>query len=267
VRPAALFLLTFACQAQTVKIGVFSLFHSTVLQLAATPHQALRIEIGGTASRLVWPATVRIGMNSGPLRITEPCDFVLSVPGRIERRFHGTLSIQHADAELIAVIEMDRETAVASIVAAESPPGAPLEALKVQAVVARSFLIAAGRRHETYDFCDTTHCQFLREPPQSSTLAARATRETRGLGLTYEGKVIEALYSANCGGGTRTLADARLKSEGYPYFAVPCPAEGEPSGHRIGLCQNGAAIMAGKGIDFRDILMHYFPAAVITSSN
>ena len=47
---------------------------------------------------------------------------------------------------LTAIVEMDREQAVASIVAAESPPGAPMEAQKAQAVVARSFLAAAHGR-------------------------------------------------------------------------------------------------------------------------
>ena len=76
------------------------------------------------------------------------------------------------------MVTMDLETAVASVVAAESPPGAGLESLKAQAVVARSFLVAAHGRHARSDFCDTTHCQFLREPPAEGSLAERAARNT-----------------------------------------------------------------------------------------
>ena len=87
---------------------------------------------------------------------------MLSVPGRIERRFRGTLEVASRGGALEAVVSLDIETAVASVVAAESPPGAPLEALKAQAVVARSYYLATRGRHAGFDFCDTTHCQFLR---------------------------------------------------------------------------------------------------------
>src|SRR6266571_2973368 len=62
---------------------------------------------------------------------------------------------------------MDRETATASVVAAENTPDTPLEALKAQAVAARSYFVAGRGRHHDFDFCDTTHCQFLREPPSA----------------------------------------------------------------------------------------------------
>jgi peptidoglycan hydrolase-like amidase len=44
-------------------------------------------------------------------------------------------------------------------------PGAPFEALKAQAVVTRSSYVSARNRHPLFDFCDTTHCQFLRQAP------------------------------------------------------------------------------------------------------
>jgi peptidoglycan hydrolase-like amidase len=51
---------------------------------------------------------------------------------------------------------MDLEVAVASAVAAETLPGTPLEALKAQANVTRSYDLA-GRRHAGFDLCDTKH--------------------------------------------------------------------------------------------------------------
>ena len=187
----------------------------------------------------------------------------LSVPGRIERRFRGSLEIVRDGDEVMPVVTMDIETAVASIVAAESPPGAGLESLKAQAVVARSFLLAAHGRHVHSDFCDTTHCQFLRAPPPVGSPAERAARLTAGIVLVYQGRVIEALYSADCGGVTRAFEGGP-----YPFFGVRCPVEsGAASGHRIGLCQRGGAEMARQGATWMDILHHYFPAADILGSN
>jgi len=117
---------------------------------------------------------------------------------------------------------MDLETAVASAVAAESGSDAPPEALKAQAVVARSYYVAGRGRHRDFDFCDLTHCQFLREPPPQDSPSARATRETRGIVLTFEEKPFAAMFSRSCGGHTRTPVEVGLPGSAYPYFSVFC---------------------------------------------
>jgi stage II sporulation protein D len=155
-------------------------------------------------------------------RMGRATDFLLSVPGKVTRRFRGRLAVECQIDELVAVVEMDLETAVASAVAAESVPGAPLEALKAQAVATRSYYLASRSRHGQIDFCDTTHCQFLREAPSPHSLAAQATTATHGLVLLYEGTPIPALFTGSCGGRTRTLAEIGLAPALYPYFSVPC---------------------------------------------
>jgi stage II sporulation protein D len=109
-------------------------------------------------------------------------------------------------------------------VAAESLPGAPPEALKAQAIAARSFYLASPARHRDFQFCDTTHCQFLRRAARADAGAATmAAAGTRGLVLLHAGAVLAALYSASCGGRTRTLAEAGMATEGYPYYSIECP--------------------------------------------
>jgi peptidoglycan hydrolase-like amidase len=282
--------------AATVRIGVFGLFHPVELDVKPVVGQVLVIDsdIGskrdsnGRKQILEGSASARL---QSPARVTGrdggEAAFMLSVPGldghpRIQREFHGRLEVLQRDGHLEAIVEMNLETAVASIVAAEGSEAVPFEARKAQAVVARSFLAAGGARHLDFDFCDTTHCQFLREPPTTKSAAYRGTAETRGQVLTYEGRAIAALYSADCGGHTRTLAEAGW-SDGkpaeagdlraytpfaYPYFSVECPVSGaisghRVSGHRVGMCQVGAAEMARRGSTFQEILRHYFPATVI----
>ena len=70
-------------------------------------------------------------------RENEPVEFVLAVPEKITRRYRGTLAIKPSSGTLLAIVTMDRETAVASAVGAESTADTPLEALKAQAVAAR----------------------------------------------------------------------------------------------------------------------------------
>ncbi|MGH9602320.1 MAG: SpoIID/LytB domain-containing protein, partial [Terriglobales bacterium] len=134
----------------------------------------------------------------------------------------GALEVTVISQALQPVVIMDLETAVASAVAAESPPDAPIETLKAQAVAARSYFIAVRGRHTGFDFCDTTHCQYLREAPSRDNPAALAAAATRGLVLEHRDQVVPAYYSASCGGRTRTLAELGLPAADYPYYAVEC---------------------------------------------
>jgi peptidoglycan hydrolase-like amidase len=244
----------------TLRIAVFVLFHPTQLEVRPAVGNVLAIESEGQTRVLEPGSSARFDLSAPALtRVTgragRETDFVLSVPGKIERRFHGVLEVRRKQDELQSVVTMDREIAVASAVAAESPPGEALEGQKAQAVVSRSFYAAARGRHTGFDYCDTTHCQFLRQPPGAGELAFEAAAATRNLVLAYRGAVFPALYSANCGGHT----DALGQTGGYTYFAVECPMRGEREGHGIGLCQRGAAKMAAQGANFRTILEHYYP--------
>jgi peptidoglycan hydrolase-like amidase len=261
------------------------LFRPSEVVVRPVPGQALMVEAGAARMVLEGGQTLRLRAVGNVVELAGASapsvhaaprgggEFVLSVPGEIERRFRGELEVRAEAGTLVAVVAMDREVAVASAVAAESPPGASIEALKAQAVVTRSYYTAARGRHHGFDFCDTTHCQFLREPPPPDALAAIAAERTRGMVLGYRGATVATLFSASCGG--RTCALANPEPGEYPYFAVDCvycrrgprvrcsycDPRGEGAGHGFGLCQTGAKGMAAAGATFREILRHYFPNA------
>lgn len=235
---ATIVTLALSAPAQTVQIRVFALFHPTALDVASAQGSTLVLVSDGTQTILGSERGHRIArlqfaagqllLNGTPVQAVhvasrngDPTDFTLSVPGRIIRRYHGTLRVTVDQHNLLPIVTMDIETAVASVVAAESAPSTPLEAMKAQAVAARSFFYAGGR-HGDEEFCDTTHCQFLREPPPPSSLASQAARETQGLVLTWHGAPLAAMYSSRCGGRTRTLRETGASVNGYPYFAVEC---------------------------------------------
>jgi peptidoglycan hydrolase-like amidase len=226
-----------------VRIGVLGLFHPLELKVSASASSALVVRAG--EERLVLEKSS--GVDSADVRISdrqmvvtsgsrvvratevtvtgrngEPVDFILAVPEKITRHYHGTLKIKASAGSLIAIVAMDRETAVASVVAAESAPDTPFEALKAQAVATRSYFVASRGRHPEFDFCDTTHCQFLREPPAPATAAAQAAAATRGLVLAYNSRPITAMYTRSCSGHTRTPAELGLAPAAYPYYSVEC---------------------------------------------
>lgn len=262
-----------AASDPSVRIRVFGLFHPAELALASPSNevlvvrgrsQSIGLQPGQRAKLLALKGTVRCIAPAGTLdapriRVTVRDGDVLGlvVPGKLERLFRGGLEVYTRGDELMAIVTMDIEVAVASVVAAESLPGAPLEALKAQAVAARSYYVAAPRHAgDGFDFCDTTHCQFIREAHgfpagrwvSGADPAAQAAAETRGMILTYRGVRLPALYSASCGGRTRSLAEAGLPSDNYPYYAVDCPyCQGQSRAweSRLGLDQ--AALLLARG--------------------
>jgi stage II sporulation protein D len=240
---AALLLVTpMAARASSVRVGVFGLFHPQELAVRPAPGGTLELQAAGKSFLLYGEQRARLRLSRGRVecrigdravlassirvspRYSQSPDFLLSVPKRLERRFRGSLEVTAAGRELAPVVGMDLEVAVASAVAAESPPSASLEALKAQAVVTRSYYVATRGRHSTFDFCDTTHCQFLRQPPAADRPASVATAATEGLVLAWRDAPLAALFSANCGGRTRTLAELGIATDGYPYYSVECPS-------------------------------------------
>ncbi len=222
-----------------VTVHVLGLFHPHTLELRpaspqpvvlsdGTPrfllnneraHRSLVVRASGgrvLAAGFLFPRLL-VAARDGSAARTE-----LVVPSRFRRVYRGTITLTALRDELIAVVSMDREDAVASIVAAEMPSTVPPEALKAQAIVARSFLVA-GARHAGFDFCDTTHCQFLRSPDDASAGVRNAVAATHGLVLTWNHRPLAALYSSLCGGHTNTLRNAGMDpGDGYPYFQVSC---------------------------------------------
>jgi stage II sporulation protein D len=235
-----LFLFVPAAHGQNeISFGVFSLFHPKELLVEPAGTQPISIHIGGRELLLNGEPGRRrllVRANGGAITVNDAtadrCTaeardgasvrFRLSVPGRIDRVYQGKLTISANREILVPVIAIDREAAVASIVASEMPLDAPLEALKAQAVVTRSFL-AAGPRHRDFNFCDTTHCQYLRSPDDVSAHVRQAVTATQGLVLSWQGRTIPALYSSRCGGRTSGLAEVGMSPRGgYPYYAVEC---------------------------------------------
>ncbi|MBS1834658.1 MAG: hypothetical protein JST65_18210 [Acidobacteria bacterium] len=239
-----------------VVISVFGLFHPGELEIAPAGPTAIDVICGTDEhTRLEGPARkfrLHAGCRTKGL-------FSLSIPGRIERTFAGTLSIEPG---LTALITMDLEAAVASTVAAELPATTSPSALEAQAIAVRSYYasLPAGR-HAYASFCDTTHCQHIRGTLPPDHPASLATQATRGLVLDYRSKVVTAMYSAACSG--RRQAGV-ANSDGYAYSAVECRyclrrPSAKKFAHARGLCQAGAADMAANGKSAEEILRHYYP--------
>ncbi|MBN2201908.1 SpoIID/LytB domain-containing protein [bacterium] len=123
-----------------------------------------------------------------------------------DRVYPQTFSVVlDTDGKLAAVNRVPVETYLEGVVPSEMSPGFPEEALKAQAVAARSKVLANfGLLHpaDPYDVCADVHCQVYSGMGRRAPAASRAVRRTAGLVLWGDGRILDAVYGASCGGHT-----------------------------------------------------------------
>ena len=141
-------------------------------------------------------------------------------------RYRGKVEIfPNAQGRLTVVNTLDLESYLRGVVPKEM--GAwefpALEALKAQAVAARTYAVAnrGKRAADAFDMGDTVADQVYGGRDGEQSLTDRAVQETAGLFATYGGKPIQALFMANCGGHTTDVAN--VFGGEAPYLqAVSC---------------------------------------------
>ncbi|GMU06056.1 SpoIID/LytB domain-containing protein [Corallococcus caeni] len=152
------------------------------------------------------------------------------VRGRgVDRRYEAALSLEARDGELIVVATFALETYVADVTASETEVDTPFEALRAQAITARSYVLASGKRHDEARACDLTHCQVLRGEGFARHLrrARDAARSTEGIVLRLsDGAIALAPFHASCGGHTAEPVAVFGAPDRTGAAAVPdrCPA-------------------------------------------
>ena len=133
--------------------------------------------------------------------------------------FRGPMEFRVQDGQTIQVINhLDLEAYLVGSVASEMPVAWPMEALKAQAIVARSYTLSRlkERAGEVFDLHATVQDQVYHGAERERHRAAVAVKETRGLILQYDGHVVHAYYHAICGGGTEHPPSVWPKAPSFP---------------------------------------------------
>jgi stage II sporulation protein D len=245
--------------AGTVRIGLFSLFKPEVLHARIASGEGAIVDTGTISGnhKVARGETIRIRLVGNHLNITLSDSFgrvsrslnssrarilpaglttiELIIPGKMNRAVRGEVSIAPRERKLRGslnvVVAADRESAVASVVAAEIGGERSVEAIKTLAVVVRTFMLSHAGRHrgEGFDFCDTTHCQLYRGEADLSLesaapVVANSVAATAGEFLSISGQPVASYFTAVCGGLSATPAMVWGKSgaSDYVYHRVRC---------------------------------------------
>ncbi len=113
-----------------------------------------------------------------------------------------------AEGEVLRVINLvDLEDYLRGVVPAEMHANWPLEALKAQAVAARSYVLASREEDLGYDVCATVMCQVYHGAAAEHPRADEAIAETRGLVLAFGGQPAKTHYHSHSGGYLASSAE------------------------------------------------------------
>ncbi|WP_182187641.1 SpoIID/LytB domain-containing protein [Pectinatus frisingensis] len=208
---------TFAAQPN-IRVGLWT--QQTNVTVSA--NEVFEIRDPGTNDRfgkfttgtrvLITQKNNRLYVNDLPVK-----SIVLSVQaidenGRVEvnnKAYRGKILIKKMDNGMTVINDLPLEQYLYSVVPEEMPSSWPIEALKAQAVAARSYAIYSMNRHEAegYDVCALTHCQVYGGSNVENEIAAKAVDATRGQVLLYDHKPIFAAFHASSGGSTENSED------------------------------------------------------------
>jgi stage II sporulation protein D len=144
--------------------------------------------------------------------------------------YRGALEVRPSSVRgrLNAVNVLDLESYVRGVVPRESPGSWPLEALKAQAVAARSYAIANRVKGNGFDQYDDTRSQAYGGAAAETTRTNQAVSDTASQVVLYQGEVAQTFYFSTSGGMTENNENVFLGGTPELYLrGVPDPYEGE----------------------------------------
>ena len=157
-----------------------------------------------------------------------------------ERSYPETVYFLNRGHGWTVINQLPMERYVASVVGAEMPSHWNPEALKAQAVAARSYALVHLVRPADSDFNlgDTTRWQAYGGLKSQSVATTDATKATQGLVLSFKGGLVESLYAST----------SEIATEAHSHLGAS-------------MSQHGAQNLAMEGLKFNEILGRYYVGA------
>lgn len=198
--------LAYSAQLSAVRVRILSKFHPVQISVSEASGAAVNIS---QSSR--FPIEFK---NAGPYTLA------LSDHG-LQRVYPGRLLIEWEDGELLIVNELSLQDYVTSVALSELGWTAG-EALRAQALLARTWAVTHTQPGQIYDFDDLTNSQVYKGLFAQTAAVDRLLQSNAARILTYKNKPVEVLYHADCAdkvysahqiwGGTHTpyLAQVQL---------------------------------------------------------
>ena len=145
---------------------------------------------------------------------------------------YGTIKLLHSDTNEVEEVELD--SYICNVVSAEMPVDFEKEALKAQAIVARTYTIYKinNKKHDNADICDDSTCcqawiskedrlaRWDGNKEEKWSKIEECVNETKGKIITYDNQPINAFFHSNSGGKTELPVDVWGGGSNMPYLQV-----------------------------------------------
>ncbi len=186
-----------------------------------------KVEVGSIQSKIIIMAKGKNAIKVGNATYFsthlhfEPKFSFMSVKNRI---FRGVLDIYNINGKLTVVNDLKLEDYVKGVINKEILPSWPLEAKKVQAVLARTYAVYQkmfNPRSKLFDLAPTVLDQVYGGLEKEDLSANKAVDETKGEILTYHNLPAQIFFHSTCGG--RTASAKEVWGKDIPYLkSVKC---------------------------------------------
>ena len=212
-----------------VELGPAAVARVRVLVAEAKPRvtirsaEAFRVRdvFGKTYPLAAGPVTVgpelRVDVNGTPTELSGP---LLFLPGKapleLERPYRGQIAVSVTARKLDAVNLLGLEQYLQGVVAQEMPSSWPEEALKAQAVAARSYALSHLIKGKPFDLYADVRSQVYGGIRGEHPRTTAAVQATKGEVMLWEGRPVDALFHSTSGG--RTLDAAEVFGKPVPYL-------------------------------------------------
>lgn len=132
-------------------------------------------------------------------------------------KYHGAFQYIRDGGNISVINFVPMQEYVKGVVPYEMSPSWPAEALKAQAMCARTYaLYNYGKHGKNFDICGTTDCQVYNGANSATELSDQAVDETYGMYILYDGKPINAVFSSSNGGASENSEN--VWSAALPYL-------------------------------------------------
>ena len=201
----------------------------TVVLPTGSAYRAWRITRSGSGFRLQYQATDGSwktrpsGLGTATWSAATTSGVVTMImPGGSRRTYRGTLSLIRYGTRARTVNTVSMENYVRSVVPSEMPTSWAMEAVKAQAVAARTYAAKLRSRSAAsgYDICDTTACQVYSGSRRETSRGNAAAAATANVILTYRGTIALTQFASSDGGATARGDYPYLSAHPDPYDGV-----------------------------------------------
>ncbi|HEU0024122.1 MAG TPA: SpoIID/LytB domain-containing protein [Thermoleophilaceae bacterium] len=183
---------------------------------------------------LYGPSGKRVTRFFSPFRMERPGRVIRllgpALNGVRDGRYRGAIEIRSG---LTAINVLSLDDYVRGVVAGEMPSSWPLEALKAQAVTARTYAMATRKTDGTFDLYPDTRSQVYRGVTAEGVRSNAAVEETASRILTYAGEPAVTYYFSTSGGHTESIQYSFVGALSKPWLVgVPDPHDFRSPYHR-----------------------------------